>query len=321
MAFTFTKSSPSTGSVAIYELKERLKSAGWTVLSSSDGTTYNSGGDQITGGGSGANGMANTNAWFRIRDPGGVASFIFQRGTTNVLWRIKYSRSAGFTGGSPSATQTPSATDENTFWGGGTDASPTFGTLFSTDGTYRWNVGADNAAPYGWWAGSFPIGGGNPLTALVYEPVTGAEATDSSKYVFYIASSTAGASPFLYAAGGLSTEAFASNTHAIYGYVPSAGTGAFTTFPALALYVANGGTVVAPTGLGTNPITTKDESFPIVFARRAAFPPSAYKGVSTLMKWCGTTRATGDTLTVSTSRDRIVYRDVSLPWDGTVPTV
>ena len=120
MAFVLNKTTPATGAVAMYELKELLKLAGWTVLSSSDGTTYNSGGDQITSGASGANGMANNNAWFRIRSPAGAGavSFTFQRGTTNLAWRIVRSRTAGFTTGSPSATVVPSASDGGTMLGG-----------------------------------------------------------------------------------------------------------------------------------------------------------------------------------------------------------
>jgi hypothetical protein len=39
------------------------------------------------------------------------------------------------------------------------------------------------------------------------------------------------------------------------------------------------------------------------------------------MRWTGISRAAGDTLSVSGTRDRIIYGAISLPWDGTVPTV
>lgn len=121
MAYVFYKGTPASFAECMYQLKELLKTAGWTVQSSSDGTTYNASGDQITSGGSGAGGMANTNAWFRIRSPAGASNpeFTVQRGTGNTAWRVKFSQSNAFTGGSPGATQTPSATNERVDFGGG----------------------------------------------------------------------------------------------------------------------------------------------------------------------------------------------------------
>lgn len=176
---------PATGSVAMYQFKEVLKAAGWTVVSSSDGTTYNAAGDQITSGAAGANGMANNSAWFRIRSPGSSPrELTIQRGTTNRVWRIKYSRLDQFTGGTPGATQTPSATDQVVVRGGGTDAAPTFYTLHTTDGTYRWDVVAETerldgrlGSAYGFWARSTLTAGDAARTALCLEPL------DPSSYV------------------------------------------------------------------------------------------------------------------------------------------
>jgi len=121
----------------MFDFKEFAKSLGWTVPRSSDGATYNSSGDQITTGGGGAGGMANNNAWFELRCPGGLRSLMIQRTTGNTLWRIKYSAAgAGFTGGTPTATRTPTATDEAVVRGGGTDAAPTGYALHAGDGTY-----------------------------------------------------------------------------------------------------------------------------------------------------------------------------------------
>lgn len=142
---------PATGSVAVFTICEMLKQNGWTVPSSSDGTTYNSSGDQITTGASGAGGFANASAWKRLRSPDGVREITIQRTTTNVLWRVKLSHSAKFSGGSPGATQTPSATDEAVVKGSGTDASPTGATSFGTDNTYHLHCGGDTAFPYNWW--------------------------------------------------------------------------------------------------------------------------------------------------------------------------
>lgn len=147
---------PATGAIAMYLMKQLLKSAGWVVKESSDGTTYNAAADIITSGAAGAGGMANNSAWFRIQDPGTRREFCFQRGTTNLVWRVTYSALDKFVTGSPSATRVPTAADFGTaLVGGGTDASPSFATLFDTDNTYKWMVVADSAAEgnvYGFWA-------------------------------------------------------------------------------------------------------------------------------------------------------------------------
>lgn len=138
-----------TGAAAMFKLKEVLKAAGWTVPRSSDGLTYNAGGDQITVATSGAGGMENNNAWYVVREPGDRREWCVQRGTTNRSWRIKYSADDKFTGGSPGVSQTPSATDEQIIVGSGTDASPVFATTYhAVDSAYRIHIIA-NSTPIG----------------------------------------------------------------------------------------------------------------------------------------------------------------------------
>lgn len=116
----------------VYEMVSRLVEAGWTVPSSSDGTTYNPAGNVI------ANGIlisafsptpgspCNANSWFRLRHPLGSFELCFHHGTANHSdqWKIRYS-TLGFTGGAPSATASPTAADEVYVIG----ASATNGTL------------------------------------------------------------------------------------------------------------------------------------------------------------------------------------------------
>ena len=66
--------------------------------------------------------------------------------TTNLLWRVKFSYSAGFTGGTPGATRVPSATDEGLYLGSGTDAAPTGTAMFAADAGYRFHCAAGGAA-------------------------------------------------------------------------------------------------------------------------------------------------------------------------------
>lgn len=121
----------NNGIAIFFDLKTVKKSAGWTVPSSSDGTTYNTSGDQITVPGAGAGGLANTNAWFVIREPGGRREWCYQR-TSAMLFRVKYSALSRFVIGSPSATRVPQAADEQIIAGSGTDASPVGGSFFNS---------------------------------------------------------------------------------------------------------------------------------------------------------------------------------------------
>ena len=120
----------TTGAGTVFNLLTTLLAAGWTVPSSSDGTTYNSSGNQISSAGSGANGLDNNRAWFRVRDPGGRREYIFQRGLNSGAWRVTFSELDQFVTGSPSATVVPSAADSQLLLGTGTDASPTFSTTW-----------------------------------------------------------------------------------------------------------------------------------------------------------------------------------------------
>jgi hypothetical protein len=126
----------ATNNEVFFQFKEKMKAAGFTVTQSSDGLTYSSSGDVITHFSTGAGGLNNARAFFILREPGGRREYCFQRNSSTVV-RIKYSALARFVTGSPSATVTPDATDEQTMHGGGTSAAPTFATFFGADGTYK----------------------------------------------------------------------------------------------------------------------------------------------------------------------------------------
>jgi hypothetical protein len=148
--------SPATGAEALYNLGKVLSSSAWTIISSSDGSSYGAGETYFT-----STSLAATNAWYIVQEPTGVGGreWCFQRTSANTTWRIKVSPNAGFSGGSPSATQVPSATDEGVIWGGGSDASPTGTVFFFADGSYKFHIIAESTPigpagnqVYGWWA-------------------------------------------------------------------------------------------------------------------------------------------------------------------------
>jgi hypothetical protein len=125
MAFTFSVNNVHSPQQALYELKERLKTAGWAVLGSGDGsggsfsnvadilTTYSTVADAVPGA------VTNRRAWWRMRDPSGPGGreLLFQHGAFNTATddiSVAYSRSAGFTGtgdGAVAADVAPTATD------------------------------------------------------------------------------------------------------------------------------------------------------------------------------------------------------------------
>lgn len=130
-----------------------LIQAGWTAVEYGDGTTRAAG--LIPS----AAAMNTTNAWQRMRGPDGKSEFVFQRGSTSQQIRMKWSHDARFiTGGS--ATQTPSASDEQFIAGGGTDASPSHYTFIGTDTNHKLHVVANVDPPYDFVALYPPIGGG-----------------------------------------------------------------------------------------------------------------------------------------------------------------
>lgn len=166
------------GAEVVYTIVTTLVASGvWTKTRDSDGTTYSSSGTQVTGPGTGANGLNNNRAWVQVTDSNG-RSWVFQRSTTtDYQWRVKFSFD-GFEAGSPSATQVPAATTsahEVILFGSGSDASPTFSNLFpTTAGSYKADVIAEDVlvnGEYGFWVISRNDGTLAPNAAIFQEPM------------------------------------------------------------------------------------------------------------------------------------------------------
>jgi hypothetical protein len=316
MAYSFTvNQTPANNGEAIYNLKARLVAAGWQVKASGSGATYGASSDVVT-----TPALMNApNAWFRIADPANMRELTFQRTSAgSTYWRIKYSASAKFTGGSPSATQTPSAADEQLVLGSGTDAVPAGATWTAGDGAYRQQIGADSAAPYTFWMGSYPIGGGAPNSGLVFDVLNSPSPGDADPALIYIG--IAGNQNF--AVSSLCAVTSNTSTARCVAYLKKGLAGeAFVPMPAQ-VYSAPASGQFAPTNASTNPQNGKDDEFPILFARSTVLTvPVGYKGMGTVMRWHGTARTTGDTLNVVAAKDRIIFGEVSLPWDGVTTPV
>lgn len=197
MAVLTNVSTPSTGDDAIFALKQQAVTAGWSVPASGDGVaSYGAASDVITT--SAALGAAG--AWFRLRMPGATRELLFTRKATAAAWTIRYSV-VGFVGGSPSATVSPTATDSRTLLDG---------TLLTTNGTYRWVISADNAAPYELWAAGLVVGSlaTSGAVALLAMASGSYDSSDADPYALYAVGGTVFAAGTL--VGGNSTIGFGS---------------------------------------------------------------------------------------------------------------
>jgi len=319
MAFHYDVNNAAiTGPQAVFKLKTLLVAAGWVVRSSGDSlSAFSSSGDVITSGNTGAGGLGNGTAWFVIEMPtmnGVNRQLMFER-SNDTSWVIKYSYSAHFSGGSASvpATATDSISLSNGF------------SIFPGNSTYRWNAAADDAAPYGFWASQFAIGGGNPNGCICMFPLNQTDPSDADPYVFYISIVTSTFSAGSDLAGG-------GNGLAAYfrkGLTGERFNSAFTSgVPTWCFSFYNGSSTI-PNNVGPNPHNGNDDVFDIpvgspgqVISGEARWP-GGFKGMCSFMKWNGSSRTTGDTLSISSpgAKDRIVYRDVNLPWNGSTPTI
>jgi len=348
---------PGLQAQVLYRLKELLKSVGWVVQASSDGTTFNTTPGNVNDVITSAVLMNNTLAWFVIKKPDDNRQLCFQveqkvpvtpTFPNSTGFRIKYSLSNGFVAGTPSAIETPHANDEEFplgMYGAnparfGTDASPQFQNWlgFQSTGTIV-HMAADNAAPFGWWVAGYGMrGDGNysdeGVFAGVFDPLINTVSGDPDPYAFY----------FSWVGQPWKTEL---NYNAQPGYCACWG------------FIDQGGPVelwapiAAPFPVAIydnrrtqNPINNKVDRWPLVYGTPMVWPnyydgaithpqvpysstdefvlsarglPRGHKGVSTMMQWCLANLSIGQTIKVSTSRDKIVIGNVILDWDGSVP--
>jgi len=317
---------PITGTLCMWQFFAALIAAGWTKVADSDGTTYSSSGAAVSSGASGAGGLANSGAWVRLRSPDGLREFVWQRGTTDLVWRMLRACSqdgnAGlyFTGGSPGATRVPTATNQHLLLGGGTDASPTYANFFTTNNTYNFCGWVNNAAPYDWLFNARPTGGGTPTsnipgTLACEDPCAEGDTGDRDPFVTHVwctGQSALQSTP-------MATESGTATTFAIWGSIISATPGtSFVTWHVPSQYLPSVGSVLWPNNGSTQPITGNHPGIPLWYQRRGALSTPGIKGRSTLFRWNTVGKNNPDVITVSSTRDRVCLGHCNTFWDGTV---
>lgn len=307
MALQFTQNlTPATGAVATYNIIAAMIASGsWTVKSSSDGTTYSSSGNVITGGGTGAGGLGNNLAWVRIAcNSGPEWTFQHNNAGTNQTWRVKRCVNH-FTGGSPGATQTPSGTNEVIALGGGTDAAPTMASFYAgADGTYTQQIAVDAAVPCGFWSFSYPTttpGIDSCNHACYQDPLI------PSAFLPFISL----ASPDMYAfcadgtSGDMGSQFRPGHTQANMGqnYV-----GGWGYTPCL--------DIPGPGGGGSNAVWAQEGSFDLLIPLMYNSQNQNLCGVSTLFLWNTGNRKTASRLTLNTTNDHWQVGAVVPAWNG-----
>lgn len=323
MAFTFDVNAASQAwNLQFFRLKEGLKTAGWTVEKSGTGTagTYNSTGDSLTTGAS----MATTNCWFVIKKPGGEQRFCIQLNGSGST-RIKYALAA-FSGGSPSATQVPTASGESLITGSNTDASPVYTSLM--DSTNRTNILIGDATEnYAFLLMSHSTGVSGNRSCFLFDAMRSGTypAEDLDPHVIHINGLST----------GITNVGDLSNMSGPYGslYYPS-GTRRLVRMAYVNWYATGPNAVVLPGGIGSDVMTGNEIVFPAYVARTATsnvtFGGGAYfKGAGRLIHWLGSSKPFGDTISIGGTKNYLVIGgtttpttcNVVIPWNGTDLTI
>lgn len=353
MTFVFNQNiTPANGADALFQWKNFMKTTpAWTVVASGDGlSAYSASGDIITSSTVSQHGVAgslfNPGAWFVIQQPSSTRQFCFQSfgnyyipnpaESTATSWRIKYSIT-GFTVGG-SATVTPTAsTSIDAYTNGaenaavvlgsalGTDAHPSGGTLFGTDGTYRMQMGADAAAPNAFYWFCSTITTTTISAGFLFDPMASgtAPAGDMDQYVIYYSASSN-------AFGSVNSLITYGNCPA--GFIKKNLPGETFTSIGAAVYSLQGSRNLQQTigYMPSNPYNNTDDLLPIVYMSAPFFIPNnspispavlGYKGVSGTAKWCTTDRNNLDMLSVMNPGDRILVENIALPWNNTSPII
>lgn len=316
MSYVYSlNNTPANGAQAMWLLITALVTAGWTQVDSGDGVTAGHSAGAVTGGGTGAGGLGNAKAWVRLRCPGitvnggtNTRELTIQLITANTSWRICYSRAATFSGGSPTYQVCPNASDEQTLLGGGTEASPSGGTAFTTDGSYRFNcVAYDSTAGYGFYY------------------ITAATGSTTASYWWAFETLAAGTYPSADLDPTLHSPPSTTypNFHGTANFSTWFGTS--PTWSTVLVGAPGDETsvwqVAAGSALGTNPITGYDDFLPIFFARTSA--PTGWKGTGVAIKaCCSIARTNYDTWDIGASSKAMIYwQGLALPWGGVTPTI
>jgi hypothetical protein len=274
-----------------------VASAGWTQYGSGDGATYaNGSAGPVAGGGAGALGMGDSGSWVRLRKTiGGVVyELLFYSGGSGA-GSIFVSCDSAFTGGSPSATQRPSAAAEEPLLGSGPPAGPSHGAPCTGNPAVTHLV--CDTTSNGFWCWSYDTGTRANNGALFMDPFTNYYLTPDVPFVF-------GTSDYTDATAVKTTFFKTRRRHNESG-------AAWVSVVVLA-------DALMPHGVGNDP---NDTAKVRLVALQYATSGQGYHGDSARLRFSSTNHANGTLYSVSATGDHVVAGKVALKgWDNTVPT-
>jgi hypothetical protein len=293
----------------------------WTVPASSDGTTYNASGDQITHSGSGAGGFGNPFAWRIVQEPAGKYALCFQRGATAHELRVKFcpedwdNPGSLYDAGSPSATQCPTGAYDRTFFGDTndvpTDAAPVFGTISEADidqlhvGAYR----SDNTTgqvKYGFWCSGYSTLQARPSFCILVDPIVEAPYVNQPIHEAAYVAVTAGGVGVGFDAG-LTSVAVADGAIFIWAQYAPGGVREWVTLIASSPSASDG---IGSLGVQGVCYGRPESAIP---------PPRGVFGQATLLRARGGNYPGRQTLTIGPEvRKYVVFGNAAFPWDGSV---
>jgi len=304
--------------LAFVEKDALVQSGRWSVPRSSDGTTYGES-DLITD----ASKIV-ANAWWVVQSTSGQSWCLqaINLGGTTATWRVKHSRAAGFTGGAPSSTVTPSAADELVVRGGGTDAAPTGEIVFADAGAglsaiakiVFGVVDRDSDAFYLTYKDR-GVGGGaaQSLHQFFCDPFADAHVDDAYPYWFSCAPGSTTVSL------GYGDQSFSSGeTQSTQWAYYSDGAGTWTARKTIAEKPWN----AIPNTSSVNPITGAIELHAMLIGRPTSFTGATdeyTRGISSLFLWVGSQVANPQLKTYAESDYIHVGEDIVGGWTGVLP--
>lgn len=315
MAYSFQTNINVTDNcaVAIYSLKELLKSKGWTVPLSTDGY-FVDGYDRITQYGWGGVNNFNPNSWIVLRMPakdGVQREFVIQIGSAGTSLNIKYSYNVAYSGGTTSTL--PTAAGDQSLTSGG------FVSMFATLPQYVYCAAGDDSDGYNFYMIGVETGSVNKTIRALFAldrlvPNT-YPTSETDPYIFWTSN---GSNNLL--AGNISNYNTESTLFISGWFGKGEGTESFARMQGFIYRMSGGLTLnaVNQTGYGTNYVGGYTDILPIITGRASGSlsTPKGIKGTSSLFNWYCTTSKTGDTYQLVSSRDKIVFGDVLAPWNG-----
>lgn len=293
----------ANGAEIIFNTKQKQVAAGWSVIASSDGTTY-SAADNWTS----ASDANNNYAWIQLESPDGSRNLVYQRHTNDYEWRIKYLKGTFNSDGDATNLPTVNTGTEHWVFGG----AGTYSQIVENPAASYYHIVCIDGGQGAFWFGVFHIGDASPRFAFIFDPLTETYAEDTDTVCVHASGwNVANNGPWQYNYLGQA------NYSSTYGLMNS-----WTTLGACLAGNSNTSNSVQ-SGVGLNSITNEPDTFSVIYMRFSSEGgDQGYKGVSTLVRLSGyASLSVGDTLNISGAKSHVVVGGYSsariiMFWDG-----